>query len=134
MIKWSRVIPLTVKRKILIVDDDAVIAGMYLLKFQGSDFDVSIATDGKNALERIKSDEPDVVLMDLVLPRLDGFEVLATLNKEQLPKKPKIIILSNLGQQEEIDKGLALGADGYVVKARSTPSEVVAKVEQILGA
>lgn len=122
------------KRKILIVDDDAVIAGMYVLKFQGSDFDVSIAADGKTALERIRSDGPDAVLMDLVLPRMDGFEVLATLNKEQLPKKPKIIILSNLGQQEEIDKALALGADGYVVKARSTPSEVVAKVEQVLGA
>ncbi len=118
--------------KILIVEDDPFLSEMYAIKLTQEKFEVEFASDGKEALAKAKETLPDLVLLDIVLPKLDGFEVLARMKKEPVLAKTKIIALTNLGQKEEIEKGLALGADDYIIKAHFTPTEVINKVKQIL--
>lgn len=118
--------------KILIVEDDPFISDMYSLKLEEAGFEVEVAADGRKGLERIKSGGQDLVLLDIVLPMMDGFEILQALKQEGGPHPP-IILLSNLGQKDDVDKGLSLGAADYMIKADFTPSEVVAKVKKALG-
>ncbi|KKT78540.1 MAG: Response regulator receiver domain protein [Candidatus Giovannonibacteria bacterium GW2011_GWB1_45_9b] len=116
-------------KKILLVDDDEFLLDMYSLKFRESGFQIELARGGEEALKLLRGGlEPDVILLDIVMPVIDGFEFLRVIAKENLKKKATIVILSNLGQKEDIDKGMALGASDYIVKANSTPSEVVKKV------
>lgn len=122
------------KKKVLIVDDDKFLLDMYTVKFGENGFDVVAALGSLEALAKIKEGVgPDAVLLDVVMPAMDGFELLATIKRDKLALGSKMIILSNLGQPSDIDKGKELGADGYIVKANSTPSEVVAKVKEIIG-
>ncbi|MBI3305341.1 response regulator [Candidatus Parcubacteria bacterium] len=119
--------------KILIVDDDSMIRDIYLRKFRESGFVVTVVADGPTAIQKIEEDPPDVVLLDLVMPQMDGFEVMREVAKRKLIKMPKLVLLTNLGQKEEIEKGLALGAQDYIIKAHLTPSEVVERVRTVLG-
>lgn len=118
--------------KVLIVDDDAFLLDMYSIKFKESGFSVEIAQNGDEALTKAKEINPDVVLLDIIMPRLDGFEVLRALKKDKIAESALLIILTNLGQKEDIEKGMALGAADYIIKAHFTPSEVVAKVKSLL--
>src|SRR3972149_6389313 len=112
------------KHKILIIDD---------VKFKEEGFEVELARGGKDALNKIKEGiYPEVVLLDVVMPGMDGFELLEIIRKEKLIPTSKIIILSNLSQKEHLDKGTNLGVADYVVKAYFTPSEVVKKVNTVL--
>ncbi|OHA07202.1 MAG: hypothetical protein A2934_03370 [Candidatus Sungbacteria bacterium RIFCSPLOWO2_01_FULL_47_10] len=120
------------KYKVLIVDDDQFISEMYVLKFKEAGFDVHTAGDGQTAIESITKNTPDVVLLDIILPNMDGFDILKSLAENDILKKTKVILLSNLGEKKDIEKGLSLGAIDYVVKAHFTPSEVVQKIEGIL--
>lgn len=121
------------KYKILIVDDDKFLLDMYTLKFKEKGFEVDSAFGSIKALEKLKEDSNfDVVVMDVVMPSMDGFELLSEIKKEKLAPNAKMVILSNLGQSSDIEKGKKLGADGYIVKADSTPSEVVSKVIDLL--
>lgn len=121
------------KKKVLIVDDDKFLLDMYTVKFTENNFNVTAALGSLEALNRIKEGtNPDVMLFDVVMPAMDGFELLETIKRDKLAPNAKTIILSNLGQQSDIDKGKSLGADGYIVKANSTPSEVVEKVKEII--
>jgi len=121
------------KYKILIIDDDEFLLDMYSIKFRELGYDVEIAFSGADALEKIKKGlEPDAVLVDIVMPNMDGFEFLRQAKKENLLKKSKKVILSNLGQEEDIKKGKELGADDYIVKAYFTPMEVTKKIEALL--
>lgn len=118
--------------RILIIDDDKFLLDMYSLKFTELGFDVVTATDGEEALEKMGGDpKPDVLLIDVLMPKLDGFQLIGKLKEQNLPPATVLIILSNMGQQADIDQGLALGVDGYIVKATATPSEVVAKTIDI---
>lgn len=119
--------------KILIIDDDPFILDMYILKFKERGYDVDTARDGKSGLEKIESTKPDLVLLDIVMPMIDGFEILAELKKKKLEHRPKIVLLTNLGQKEDVERGIALGADDYIIKAHFTPTEVVEKVKSLLG-
>lgn len=121
-------------KKILIVDDDSMISDMYLMKFTEDGFDASTASDGKTALEKIESENPDIVLLDIVMPQMDGFDVLKELGKKGILRKIKVILLSNVGQKEDVERGLSLGATEYIIKANFTPSEVLEKVKKIIGA
>ena len=122
------------RKKVLIVDDDKFLLDMYTIKFTENNFDVTAALGSVEALGKIKEGiDPDVALLDVVMPAMDGFELLETIKRDKLAPRAKVIILSNLGQQSDIDKGNALGADGYIVKANATPSEVVEKVKEIIG-
>lgn len=121
------------KQKILIVDDDKFLVDMYSIKFTESDYDVVTAFSAKDALSL--ADEglsPDICLVDIIMPSMDGFELVAELKQRESFKDTNIIFLTNLGQQSDIDRGLELGADGYIVKASATPSEVVTKVADIV--
>ena len=121
------------KRKILIVDDDTFLIDMYALKFSQGSFEVYTAPSAKEAISKIKDGlVPDVILLDIMMPEMDGFEMLEQINKDNLANKAIKIILSNKGQQSDIDKGKELGVAGYLVKANSTPAEVIEKVLEIV--
>jgi len=122
------------KKKILIVDDDKFLLDMYATKFSEHAFEVDTAMNGGDVIEKLASGEnhPDIMLLDIVMPGTDGFGVLQELKDKKLINGMTVIILSNLGQQEDIDKGLTLGAHGYIVKASATPSEVVVRVSEII--
>lgn len=118
--------------KILIVEDDPFLSEMYSTKLAQENFEVELAMDGKEALKKARDIKPDLILLDIVLPKMDGFEVLEKIKKDSALGGIKVIALTNLGQKEEIEKGLGLGADDYIVKAHFTPSEVINKVKQVL--
>ena len=121
------------KYKILIIDDDEFLVDMYSIKFREQGFEVEIAFSGNEAIEKIKNGlNPDMILVDLVMPNMDGFEFLREIKNKGIAKNSKLIILTNLGQEDDIKKGLALGADDYVIKAHFTPSEVIKKVTAVL--
>ncbi|MEI8269785.1 MAG: response regulator [bacterium] len=121
------------KNKILIVDDDGFLLDMYAFKFSQNEFEVYTAMSGVLAIKKIKEGlKPDIILMDIIMPDMDGFEMLENINTEKLSPNSIKIILSNKGQQEDIDRGTALGAAGYIVKVNSTPVEVVDSVMKIL--
>lgn len=114
---------------IFIIDDDAFLLDMYALKFSQKNFHVTTAPGTIEALEKLRGDyTPDIIVVDLVMPTMDGFEFLEQIKKEDLLRGALIMILSNLGQKEDVERGFKLGASGYVIKAASTPSEVVDKV------
>src|SRR3989344_2888546 len=117
---------------VLIVDDDAFLLDMYALKFKESGFQVEIAKDGEEACDKIKSTNPRAILLDIVMPKIDGFDVLRKIKQDNIAPNAVILILTNLGQKEDVERGLKLGADDYIVKAHFTPSEVVAKVKSLL--
>jgi len=119
-------------KKILIIEDDPFLSEMYAAKFNQNDFQTEVATDGKSGLDKIKADRPDLVLLDIVLPKMDGFEVLKAIKMDPKFKDIPIVLLTNLGQKSEVEKGLSLGADEYIIKAHFTPTAVVAKIKEIL--
>ncbi|TSD02048.1 MAG: two-component system response regulatory protein [Parcubacteria group bacterium Athens0714_24] len=120
-------------KKVLIIDDDEFLLDMYSTKFKESGIGVEISLSAQEALEKIRAGlNPSVVLLDIIMQGMDGFGFLETVKKESLLKDSKIIILSNLGQKGDIEKGLALGAYSYLVKAYYTPSEIVKKAKELL--
>lgn len=120
-------------KKIFIVDDDKFLLDMYTFKFKEKGFEVTQAFGSVDALSKLKGGiTPDIILLDVVMPAMDGFELLGIIKGENLAPQAKVIVLSNLGQPSDIEKGRALGASGYVVKASATPSEVVEKVMIVL--
>ncbi|RJQ30682.1 response regulator [Candidatus Parcubacteria bacterium] len=121
------------KQKILIVDDDEFLLDMYATKFRQDGFDVEVASGGGDAIEKIKAGlKPHLMMLDVVMPGMDGFQTLEKIKNENLLPDSKIIVLSNLGQKEDITRGTSLGACDYIVKAYFTPSEVVKKASEVL--
>lgn len=119
--------------KILIVDDDKFLIDMYSLKFSQEGYQVAVASNGQEAIDKIEKGEiPDVFLLDVIMPVIDGFTLAEEIKKRSTCNAAAVIILSNLGSKEDIDRGLKLGIDGYIIKASSTPSEVVNKVGDII--
>jgi CheY-like chemotaxis protein len=119
--------------KVLIVEDDKFLMDMYTVKFGEYNFEVTSSFGAPDALDKLEDGlHPDIILTDVVMPVMDGFEFLATVKEKRLARDATIIVLSNLGQKEDITKGVSLGASGYIVKATSTPTEVVKKVLEIV--
>jgi CheY-like chemotaxis protein len=119
--------------KILIVEDDKFLMDMYTVKFGEYNFDITASFGAPEALAKLEEGlHPDIILTDVVMPIMDGFEFLAAVKERKLGQSATIIVLSNLGQKEDIKKGISLGAKGYIVKATSTPTEVVKKVLEIV--
>ena len=121
-------------KKILLVEDDPFLIDIYSTKFKQMDFDVILAKDGAEALKAMERDNLDFVILDIVLPHVDGWQVLREMKKIEKKKKKKfkILILSNLGQKEEVEKGLRLGATKYLIKSDFTPSEVVQEIKKLI--
>lgn len=122
-----------IKKKILLVEDDKFLSEMYSTKLAESGFDIETAFDGEEGIKKANEFKPDLILLDIVLPKKDGFEVLKELKAKEELKKIFVIALTNLGQKEEVQKGFDLGANDYIIKAHFTPTEVVAKAKKLLG-
>ncbi|MBW6432076.1 response regulator [Patescibacteria group bacterium] len=120
------------KGKILIIEDDRYISKMYQLKLSLEDYDVQVAENGKQGVDKIKQFMPDIVLLDILMPELDGFEVLKIVKADPVTKEIPVLIMSNLGQEDHVEKGMKLGALGYIVKSQYTPSKVVEKIKSVL--
>ncbi|MEI7498727.1 MAG: response regulator [Candidatus Falkowbacteria bacterium] len=121
------------KTKILIVEDDTFLLSMYATKFELENFLVFSADDGEKGLKTAIKEQPDIILLDILLPKMNGFEVLKGLKANDITKDIKVILLTNLSQRDEVQQGISLGADDYMIKAHYMPSEVVDKVKKILG-
>lgn len=120
-------------KKILIIEDDPFLNEMYAVKLVQSGFEVETAFNGKIGVMKAKEVSPDLILLDIVLPKMDGFEVLKEIKKDSPGlKKVPVILLTNLGQKEEVEKGIKLGADEYIIKAHFTPTTVVEKIKALL--
>lgn len=119
-------------KKILIIEDDAFLSEMYAAKLTGSNFLVETALDGEIGLKKIEEFQPDLILLDIVLPKMDGYEVLRRVKADSKLKKIPVILLTNLGQRSDLEKGLSLGADEYIIKAHFSPGAVVEKIKKIL--
>lgn len=120
------------KQKVLIVEDDTFLAGIYANKFEKEGFEVRSAADGEQGFQLAQKELPDVILLDILLPKMDGFEVLEKLKADAKTKKIPVVLLTNLGQKEDVDKGLKLGAADYLIKAHFMPQETVEKVKKVL--
>ncbi len=117
---------------VLVVEDDEFLREVMCQKLVKEGFDVSAAIDAQTAFEIIKEKPPRIILLDLILPGMDGFEFLAELKKDDSMKDIPVIILSNLGQKEDVDRAMSSGAVDYLVKANFTPAEVAGKIRDVL--
>lgn len=120
------------KGKILLVEDDVFLSELYVTKFGEVGYEITVAEDGREGLQLVEKLKPDLMLLDIVLPRMDGLSVLRSMKEREAVKNIPVILLTNLGQKEDVDRGIALGAADYVIKAHFTPTEVVAKVDEVL--
>lgn len=120
------------KKKILVVEDDPMISSMYKTKFEADGFEVFTADNGATGLELIKKEEPDIVMLDIILPQLDGFSVLEQIKKDKTTKDIPAIMLTNLSTEEDKEKGKKMGALDYLVKASLTPGQISEKIKKIL--
>jgi len=119
-------------KKILIIEDDKFLRELIAQKLIKEDFEVSEAMDGEEGIKKIKEEKPDLILLDLILPGIDGFEVLSQMKKEPALAPIPVIILSNLGQKDDVEKGLKMGAIDYLIKAHFTPGEIIDKIKVAL--
>jgi len=119
-------------KKILIIEDDKFLRELITQKLFKEGYEVSEAVDGEEGLKKIKEEKPGLVLLDLILPGIDGFEVLARMREEPTLSSIPVIILSNLGQKEDVEKGLKMGAVDYLIKAHFTPGEIIEKIKAAL--
>ena len=119
------------KKKIMIVEDDVFVMDIYQTKLAQEGFEVLSATNGMEGLKKLKAmtELPDLMLLDILMPYMDGLEMLAEIKKEEKLKNIPIILLTNLSQKNDIDRGMGLGANDYLIKSHFTPSEVVEKIQ-----
>lgn len=119
--------------KIYLVDDDRFLLDMYAVKFRAQGHEVTAFSGGKEVLEALRTKPaPDAMLLDIVMPEIDGFEVLEAIRSEKLVPATKVIILSNQGQESDIERAKTLGAAGYIIKASAIPSEVFTETITII--
>ena len=118
--------------KIAIIEDDPVISQMYRMKFEADGFDVQLANNGNRGVALVKSFTPDLILLDLQMPEMDGLEALTIMRKNDWGKNIPVIILTNLGEEESPKELHALGIHSYIVKADLTPRQVVQRVKEAL--
>ncbi len=118
--------------RILIIEDDTFLRELIAKKLIKEGYDIVEALDGEEGIKKTGETQPDMVLLDIILPAADGFEVLAKIKSDPATAGIPVIILSNLGQKDEIERGLGAGAADYLVKANFTPSEIVNKVKSVL--
>jgi DNA-binding response OmpR family regulator len=122
----------TKKVKVAIIEDDMAIVQMYRTKFENEGYEVATAPDGAAGLELIDSFEPDIVLLDLMMPNMNGLDMLSKLRQQPSGREAKVIVLTNMGDTETATKVYKMAADDYIVKAEMTPKEVAERVKALL--
>jgi CheY-like chemotaxis protein len=118
--------------KILIIEDDPLTARMYQTVFQFEGFDVDIARNGREGIEKLKRNKPTVVLLDIMMPKMSGIDVLEEIKANPKTKKIPVVVLTNLSRMEDAEKALELGAIKFIVKSENKPKQVVAQMREIL--
>ncbi|MDA3840735.1 MAG: response regulator [Patescibacteria group bacterium] len=124
---------MSINKKILIVEDDEFLLSMYSTKFEIEGYEVVMASDGEMGVEKAQKEKPGIILLDIMLPNMDGFDVLKKLKADTTTSAIPVILLTNLSQKQDVEQGLSMGADDYLVKAHFMPSEVVDKINRLLG-
>ncbi len=120
--------------RILIIDDDSFLLDMYSLKFKSVGHAVEVALGSEEGLAKLRAGfKPDIILSDIVMPGMDGFQLLEAIRNEKLAEGAVIIMLSNRGERDDTDRAKRSGADAYIVKARTIPSEVLEQVLAVAG-
>lgn len=119
-------------KKILVVEDDQFLANAYKLKLSKSGFEIQVAYDGNEALEVLKEFTPDAILLDLIMPNLDGFATLSAIQQDENLKNIPVIVASNLGQKEDVAKAKELGAMDFIVKSNVSIEDIVQKVNSVI--
>ncbi len=120
------------KVKILVVEDEAFLLDLYETRLEQEGYEVIKANNGAEGLSLAQLELPKVILLDILMPQVDGYEMLGSLKQGEKTKNIPVIIFSNLSQREEIEKGLELGANDFIIKTSVTPSEMVDKVKSFL--
>ncbi len=120
------------KKKILVIEDEKTLRFLIVQTLVQEGFEVEEAIDGEEGIQKLKKNKPDLILLDLLLPSINGFEVLSKIKRDSNLESIPVIILSNLGQEEEIKKGLNLGAIDYLIKAHFTLDQVVSRIKKVL--
>lgn len=120
------------KKKILLVEDDAFVSDIYNTKLSKEGFDVIIAENGLKAIEKLEKIMPDCILLDIIMPYMDGMETLKKIKERKEWSKIPIILLTNLSEKEKIEEALNAGANDFLIKSHFTPSEVLSKVKGLL--
>lgn len=122
------------KKTILLVDDDPLIIRMYQVKLSNDGYDIEIATNGEEALIAVRKHKPDLILLDLMMPRMNGIETLKSLKGDAKTKNIPVVVLTNLeGREEDISKAKELGALEYIIKSTIDLKELSQQVASILG-
>jgi len=119
-------------KKVLLVEDDPFLIEVYAAKFKEAGFSLEVVSDGSIVLSKIKELNPDLIILDIVLPNVDGWEILRAIKNSPQLKNIIVVILSNLSEKEDVEKGIRFGADKYLIKSHYTPSEVVEEIKKIL--
>ncbi len=118
--------------KVLIIEDDEPILKLYETKLSKEGFDVSVARDGKEGIERAKNMKPEIIMLDLMMPIMNGFEAIKILKKDKDTKDIPVVFLSNYGEVSNITEGMNLGAEDYFIKAEHDPSDIIEIVKDVL--
>ena len=118
------------KKKILIVEDEEIVLGLLQKKLSQEGYETSVARDGEEGLKKMREIKPDLILLDIVMPKMGGFEVMEEMQKDSGLKKIPVIVVSNSGQPVEIDKARELGAKDWLIKTEFDPQEVIDKVKK----
>lgn len=118
--------------KILLIEDDSFLSQMYASKLSLAHFEVLMAADGEKGVQSAKKNKPDLIVLDLLLPKKDGFAVLTEIKADPNLLKIPVLVLSNLSQRSEVSRCFELGAADYLIKAHTIPSEVVVKIQELL--
>ncbi|MFA6436650.1 MAG: response regulator [Candidatus Paceibacterota bacterium] len=121
------------KIHLLVVEDDEFLVKMYESGLTKEGFDVTTAGNGEEGLQKAGEIKPDLILLDLIMPKMDGFTCLEKLKEDNAIKRIPVVILSNLGQDSDIKRGMEMGAEGYLIKTDFTVKQVAEKVRKILG-
>ena len=121
------------KKKILIIEDDQDVRELYAEVLRDEGFEVEEAVDGQSGLAKVLEGRYDLLLLDIMLPKFDGLEVLKSIKQKAEVKGTPVVLLTNLGREAIIKEGFALGANGYLIKSEHTPEEVVQEVKKFLG-
>ncbi|OGK31645.1 hypothetical protein A3B02_00015 [Candidatus Roizmanbacteria bacterium RIFCSPLOWO2_01_FULL_42_14] len=120
------------KKRILVVDDDTYIRDIYQELLTDENYDVNVAFDGEDALHKVQNTEYDLIVLDVMMPKLDGIGFLKELGKLETDHKPVVILTTNLAHDEVVQEALSLGAKTYITKSDTSPEEFIAKIKGYL--